>query len=139
MTRLVEVICYQCKRPFGMTEAHNEAALAGREKISFYCPYGHSQHYLTGPSEAEKLRKQLETQKQQNAMWRDDAEAQRQRAEAAERSASAQRGVVTRLKNRAAAGVCPCCNRTFANLQRHMAGQHPTFRTEEVANLEPSQ
>lgn len=25
------------------------------------------------------------------------------------------------------AGVCPCCNRTFKNLARHMAGQHPGF------------
>jgi hypothetical protein len=24
-------------------------------------------------------------------------------------------------------GVCPCCNRTFQNLARHMAGKHPDY------------
>lgn len=32
-----------------------------------------------------------------------------------------------RLKARAAAGVCPCCNRTFQQLARHMAKNHPEF------------
>jgi hypothetical protein len=30
--------------------------------------------------------------------------------------------------------VCPCCNRTFSNLQRHMAHKHPQFaKVEAVA------
>lgn len=44
----------------------------------------------------------------------------------------AARGQVTRLKNRAAAGVCPCCNRTFHQLVRHMAAKHPDFAAEPV-------
>lgn len=28
------------------------------------------------------------------------------------------------------AGVCPCCSRSFENLQRHIASQHPTFGAE---------
>lgn len=49
-----------------------------------------------------------------------------------ERRLAAQRGVTTRLKNRVANGVCPCCNRTFANLQRHMSTKHKGFIAEEV-------
>lgn len=26
-----------------------------------------------------------------------------------------------------AAGVCPCCHRSFVGLQQHIARQHPTF------------
>ena len=37
----------------------------------------------------------------------------------------------TRLKNRVGKGVCPCCNRSFANLKRHMASQHPEFAGDE--------
>lgn len=43
----------------------------------------------------------------------------------------AQKGQNTRLKNRIAAGVCPCCNRSFQNVARHMAGQHPDFQKHE--------
>lgn len=121
--------CINCSIRWGVSKLFDRQRRG--DKKSFYCPNGHPQAYTE--SEADRLRKALETSKQQNAMWQDDARQQRQRAEAAERSASAQRGVVTRLKNRAAAGVCPCCNRTFVNLQRHMAGKHPTFTTEEAS------
>lgn len=57
-------------------------------------------------------------------------ERQRNWREGAERSASAYKGQATRLRNRIKAGVCPRCNRTFQNLQRHMAGQHPEFKPE---------
>lgn len=120
--------CITCGVVFCVTQ--NFDARRRQDKASFYCPNGHSQAYTV--SEADKLRKALETQKQQNAMWAATANEQRERAEAAERSASAQRGVVTRLKNRASKGLCPCCNRSFVNLQRHMAGQHPAFTTEVV-------
>lgn len=47
---------------------------------------------------------------------------------------AAARGQVTRLKRRAANGVCPCCTRTFADLKRHMANQHPDFTLESDAD-----
>ncbi|WP_159103999.1 hypothetical protein [Rhodopseudomonas sp. B29] len=54
----------------------------------------------------------------------------RDQREAAERRAAAARGQVTKIKNRVGHGVCPCCNRTFANLARHMAGEHPGYTAE---------
>lgn len=132
MSDLVAIKCYKCEVRFGLNSAYYEGAKQAGPRHSWFCPNGHEQHFAYGPSETEKLRKDLETQKQQNAMWAETANEQRQRAEAAERSASAQRGVVTRLKNRAAAGICPCCNRTFINLQKHMAGQHPGFAAKET-------
>jgi hypothetical protein len=38
---------------------------------------------------------------------------------------------VTKLKQRVANGVCPCCHRSFVNLHRHMAGQHPDYTKEQ--------
>ena len=52
---------------------------------------------------------------------------ERDQREAAERSLAAQRGVTTKLRKQIAAGVCPCCHRSFQNLRRHMDGQHPDF------------
>jgi DNA repair exonuclease SbcCD ATPase subunit len=48
-----------------------------------------------------------------------------------EKSLIAQKGVTTRIKNRASNGVCPCCNRTFQNLARHMHTKHPDFAKSE--------
>lgn len=39
-------------------------------------------------------------------------------------------GQVTKLKNRVGHGVCPCCNRSFGNLARHIESEHPTFIAE---------
>lgn len=129
MAQPVEIVCGGCGVLFWMTAEYQGDRR--RDHKTFYCPNGCPRAF-NGPSEEEKLRKALETQKQQNAMWQDDAQRARERAEAAERRASAARGQVTKLKNRAAAGVCPCCNRTFANLARHMAGKHPAFQAEPI-------
>lgn len=58
--------------------------------------------------------------------------AEQAHREAAQHQSRAFKGVVTKLKKRAANGVCPCCNRTFVDLARHMAGKHPTFLAEEI-------
>lgn len=44
---------------------------------------------------------------------------------------NAYKGNVTKLKKRASAGLCPCCNRHFTNLQRHIASKHPDINKEE--------
>lgn len=61
------------------------------------------------------------------------ADRMRDEKEAAERRVSAAKGQVTKLKNRTAAGVCPCCTRSFENLKRHMATKHPAFTDEPQA------
>lgn len=132
MASFIEIVCGGCGVVFGMTPEFQK--LRRKDHKTFWCPSGCGRVY-NGPSEEEKLRKQLETQRQQNAMFADDARAARERADAAERRAAAARGQVTKLKRRAAAGLCPCCNRTFENLARHMAGQHPTFRADEVEEV----
>jgi NAD-dependent SIR2 family protein deacetylase len=88
----------------------------------FHCCFGHPQHF-SGPSEAEKLKKQLESERETTEWWR-------QKADQRERSAKAYKGQVTRLKNRVKNGVCPCCHRTFQNLQRHMHTKHPDYASE---------
>ena len=83
-------------------------------------------------SEADQLRRERDRLKQQLAQKDDEIRVQRDCREAAERSASARKGQITKLKKRAAAGVCPCCNRSFENLRRHIDSQHPGFVAEEV-------
>lgn len=126
--------CCECKTPFMMSDEVHAVALNRREKFQFYCPNGHNQHYVTGESETDKLRRERDRLKQDAARLSEEAHAAEMARQAAERRASAARGQVTKLKRRAANGICPCCNRSFANLQRHMASQHPGFISEPTAD-----
>ena len=115
-----------------------EAAARRSPDISFYCPYGHRQHYAEGESQAQKLRRERDRLQQRLAQKDDEITWQREARERAERSASAMKGQVTKLKKRASAGVCPCCNRSFENLARHMASKHPDFaEADNVVELSP--
>jgi hypothetical protein len=96
---------------------------------TFWCPNGHTQ-YFPGETEAEKLRRERDHLKQRIAQRDDWVREERERRAAVERQLAAQKGQVTKLKNRAGAGVCPCCNRTFQALARHMAAKHPQFACE---------
>jgi hypothetical protein len=93
---------------------------------TFYCPNGH-QNIYNGDNEAERLRKEVERHKTREQEAFDYATRERQRRLVVERQKAAAKGQLTKLKKRVAAGVCPCCNRTFANLGRHMTGQHPEY------------
>ncbi|MBF9050603.1 hypothetical protein GTA62_14880 [Roseobacter sp. HKCCD9010] len=127
--------CCKCKTRFGISDEVYRVALQQREHGSFHCPHGHSQHYVTGETEIEKLRRERDRLKQNNAYEVDRRRAAEADAEAQKRSAAAYKGAATRMKNRAKAGVCPCCNRTFQNLARHMASQHPDHELNNVVEL----
>lgn len=96
------------------------------DRRSFQCPNGHTQGYY-GETEAQKLRKQLDREKETSSYWKRRRNEETQARLAAERRAAAHKGVATKLKKRAANGVCPCCSRTFVNLANHMKSQHPDF------------
>lgn len=109
--------CCNCGMAFAMTTDFQKRRLKDRK--SFYCPSGHGQHY-TGRSEAQKLRAEL-----RRANNRAD-EMQQQAAKEGQRAASISRSY-KRVRDRVKNGVCPCCNRTFDNLARHMKTKHEDY------------
>lgn len=107
---------------------------------SFYCPQGHE--LVFRDSDYDRIRRERDQLKQEAARLAEEAEFQRRIAaaardarKAAERSAAAARGQVTKLKNRASAGVCPCCNRSIRQLALHMKTKHPEFVAENVVHF----
>lgn len=132
-TEFVVEECCSCGVAFAMTKAFKDQCLAKRGPNGkvFYCPNGHRQWY-TGESEADKMRRERDQFAQRVAEWQDEAAREQRRREEAERSAAAFKGQATKLRKRAANGVCPCCTRSFANLHRHMATKHPDFSAEAV-------
>jgi hypothetical protein len=96
---------------------------------TFFCPSpAVAAHRLSfGETEADRLTAQLERTKRQLESAQARLTHERDQAAATERALRAQRGANTKLRKRISNGVCPCCNRTFADLARHIAGQHPDF------------
>ena len=81
-----------------------------------YCPHGHTLTWKE--TEVDRLRRERDRLKQDAARIEDERSQATMRAERAE-------AATRKLQKRAAAGVCPCCNRTFLNMQRHMKSKHP--------------
>ena len=122
---LVTEDCFRCGVVFAMPKEFREQRL--RDKDTFYCPNGHGQCYTE--SEADRLKKQVaRLRTEADQAWTAYTAASDQ-ARAAARSNAALKGVVTKQRRRAAAGVCPCCNRSFQALARHMASKHPGYAT----------
>lgn len=120
----VEEQCYKCGIWFMLESCYRQKL---REtKNTFYCPNGHGQHFTE--SETDRLRRERDRLLQQLAMK--DDELARQRTQLITSKAQ-----VTKLRKRAAAGVCPCCNRTFANMAKHMKIKHPDFKTADIVPL----
>lgn len=122
--------CIKCGVRFGVPIGFT--ANRRKDKGSFYCPNGHSMAYTE--SEEDRLRRERDKLKQNEAWYESRLKEERDSREQAERRVSAARGQITKLKKRASNGVCPCCNRTFSDLARHMHSKHPGFVTEPDAS-----
>jgi DNA-binding XRE family transcriptional regulator len=106
--------CCTCGVVFGMSEDFIKRRREDHK--TFYCPAGHGQNY-TGLSEATKLRTELERKEQM-------LEAEHARTMKMERERNEIQRAHTKMRQRIVNGVCPCCNRTFQNLLRHMQTEH---------------
>lgn len=117
--------CYKC----GIEFAGPSDFVTGKMQKGgdFFCPNGHSQHYTE--TENTKLTKQLEAEKQRREWAEKNAADARERAETARKAEAIVRGKLRAQTERVKNGVCPCCNRTFQNLMRHMKTKHPEWKT----------
>lgn len=113
--------CGECGILFALTDSYMDNREQDGE--GWRCPNGHSWQF-TGETREEKLERQLKAERDRSAR----IAAERDQIEASRR---ATKGQLTRVKNRIAAGVCPCCGRTFQNLARHMETKHPDYAKKE--------
>ena len=122
------VDCCSCKGTYGIT---NDAQKEYRRTNDwFYCPYcGKNQHYIE-ESREKKLERQLERERAHLLRERAFHDQTRADRDAIDRSRSAISGALTKKKkqlDRVKNGVCPCCNRHFKNLHKHMQTKHKSF------------
>jgi sRNA-binding protein len=126
---LTTISCGECGGTYAIAERYRAQCQA--EAKLWNCPYCQTRWGYPGKTAVEKERDRVAEANRQLARERashDQTRADRDHKEAQRR---AERGAKTKLKKRVAAGVCPCCNRTFQDLSRHMAGQHPDFVLKE--------
>lgn len=98
--------CISCGTSFGIEEELLlELQKTGRV---FYCPNGHSMVY------SEPFEKQLKNAKEQAKWWKAEAEAKAQQ--------------LTEAHDNIIKGKCPCCNRKFVSLRKHIEKAHPEYR-----------
>ena len=108
--------CIECGISFGVPKSFDRERR--EDEKSFSCPNGHEQFYTEGTS--TRLKRELEQAEGRLIA----AEDQR---DATQRTLRTTRGHLTRVRNRIANGVCPCCRRTFDDLHAHMLTEHPHF------------
>jgi hypothetical protein len=135
-TELTTVTCATCSMLYAIPSGLHRAARewAGDRDDGrgwkLCCPVGHTWWYTGKKTRAERLEEQLRVALLQS-------QAERDLREDTERRLRAQKGATTKAKKRAAAGVCPCCGRSFVQLRRHMASQHPDVLAEH--NITPQE
>ena len=117
--------CPKCGMPYAAPAYFFERINEGQEGRQWYCPRGHP--IVFGETEAERLKKQLDAARRGAQFAQKSAERARKERDHAKAQARGYKGSLTRTKNRIKAGVCPCCNRHFQNLQRHMDHKHPEY------------
>ena len=120
---LVELICGTCGVVHAIPKAMHDRCV--EEGGFWHCPNGHSRGYREGKHEREKVERERNQLKQENARLQTMLSAAVHNRVQAEKS-------LTKLRRRTHAGVCPCCKRTFANVARHMKIKHPNVAVLEA-------
>lgn len=117
--------CVSCGQPWAMTSTfRGQRVDDGR---GFYCPAGHVQYYTRKRTRQQELARQLERAERRADQEETRRVATQDQLDAERKSKAAVKGHLTRVRRRIAAGVCPCCTRSFVDVRRHMAAKHPGY------------
>lgn len=115
--------CGVCRVRFALESGHFHSLKEDGDW--FWCPNGHKIHYTT--SENDRLKEQLKQKDRVIKSKSETIDIQRRENERERRSHAATKGKLTKTRKRVSKGICPCCNRSFVNLARHMTNKHPEY------------
>jgi hypothetical protein len=108
--------CGMCGISFAMPEYYR--AERKEDGGVWYCPNGHQRVFRESDVQIARAERDAALRKLTEAKC--EVTAERSARELAEK-------VLKNHQKRTKNGVCPCCKRSFVNLRRHIATQHPTF------------
>ena len=123
--------CPTCGVIYGISEDFEQRRRQDGEP--FYSPAGHGISFRDSELEIAK-RKAQQTQEKLSKMEERYASLQAE-TDQAWATANEKERELGRITRRIHAGVCPHCNRTFQNLQRHMDSKHngPEAKAKHIA------
>ncbi len=124
-TDLVGVNCGECGGTYAICSNYHRQQK--EEGGSWTCPYCKVGWGYSGRGKNAELRKKLLQQAAAHDQTRAALHNARELCRITESRRRAELGAKTKLKNRIANGVCPCCNRSFKQLAAHMRTQHPDW------------
>lgn len=115
IVHFTQMVCGSCGIPFAVPT--NWYVQKKNEKAEFRCPNGCCRVFI-GKSEVEKLKEEIEKVKAASQL-------ENQKLWEKHMSVLSEKNSLERKLIRVGKGVCPCCNRSFANLKNHMKQKHP--------------
>lgn len=122
---LVVEQCCNCSCWFAMPKDFRDRCLDVGG--TFYCPHGHPQSFTTPRNKA--LKDQVERLEKDYQRAKDYIQEKNNQIQQLGYSVRALKAAKTKIINRVKNGVCPCCNRTFIDLQKHFKSKHPELLT----------
>lgn len=129
-TDLVTIVCGVCGGIYAIAERYRYIK---QEQGGFWkCPYCQNL-WGYGTSENERLKQQLVKKEREVKQERKRKEWAQQETRVTEYRCRELKGRLSKIKKRVGNGVCPCCNRSFNDLRRHMNIKHPSYaKTDEA-------
>ena len=115
--QMTDMQCGECGIQFAVPEGWR--AEKQRTGGGWYCPNGHFRVYRE--SDADRYKRLWSAEEARH-------KATLARCNEATAALAESKAELRRHKTRVNNGVCPCCNRTFVNLQRHMKTKHPDIK-----------
>lgn len=129
-TELTTIDCGTCGGIYAICEKYRDTC--EDNGTSWNCPYCCGGWGYRKNNRVARLRKKLEDSQEKLRREAIRHNCTKSELKDTEHRRRAEKAAKTRLKNRAANGVCPCCKRTFKQLAAHMKTKHPTWNTSKA-------
>lgn len=120
-----QINCGECGGTYAINERYREQKW--QQGGGWHCPYCSVAWGYFNDNELARTKKALEQQKSNTEWYRQQAEARGKALNTERHRVIGYKGVIAKTKKRLAHGVCPCCQRTFQDLARHMQSKHPDY------------
>lgn len=117
------IVCPECAMIFKVPKNFYE--LRRRDGETFFCPVGHRQHF--GENEITLLKKQLAQALSSKAFHQDRSDHYRVNMIKEQNRSRGLKSALTLTKKRIAKGKCPCCTKTFSDLENHLKEKHAEY------------
>lgn len=123
--KLAVISCGSCGGTYAINEHFRQQCW--EQGSSWTCPYCKCGWGYSNDNENARLKKKVEELQANQARTLSRLNEEVSRSNHLTIQLKGTKTRLTNVKKRVANGVCPCCNRTFVNLQRHMHTKHPDY------------